>query len=433
MAFERIHEMIQGGSTFEAALEQVRNTTVFTTHTPVPAGHDAFPLGLVEGYLQRWWQDGDRRSFLQLGNYDNGAGPLLNMTVLALRTAREVNAVSQLHRQVTSEMWAPIWPGVPVSKRPVRTITNGVHVSTWIALSIATLFERYLGADWKDRDNDPALWERVAQIPDEELWDVRQSLRNYLLAFVRERARQRWMEEHVDPVRVVAAGTLLDPAAMTIGFARRFTAYKRPELIFHNPARLAAILDAPRRPVQLIFAGKAHPADDIGKHHLMRVYQHAVDPAFAGRIAFVDDYDLHVAHLLIQGCDVWLNNPRKPLEASGTSGMKASINGVVHLSISDGWWAEGYNGSNGWAIEREAVTEDYTTQDAADAEALYRLLEEQVVPAFYQRDQRGVPRQWVQIVKEAIRTVTPGFTARRMLKQYAEEMYVPLMRRMVAQ
>ena len=433
VAFERMQEMIQRGSSFEAALGQVRNTTVFTTHTPVPAGHDAFPLGLVEGYLQHWWQDGDRRSFLQLGNYDNGGGPLLNMTVLALRTAREVNAVSQLHGQVTNEMWAPIWPGVPLSERPVKTVTNGVHVPTWIALPIAKLFERYLGPDWNDRDNDPDLWERVAQIPDEELWDVRQSLRNYLLAFMRERARQRWMEEHVDPVRIVAAGTLLDPAAMTIGFARRFTAYKRPELIFHNPARLAAILDAPRRPVQLIFAGKAHPADDIGKHHLMRVYQHAVDPAFAGRVAFVDDYDLHVAHLLVQGCDVWLNNPRKPQEASGTSGMKASINGVVHLSISDGWWAEGYNGSNGWAIERGgAATEDYATQDAADAEALYRLLEEQVVPAFYQRDRQGVPRQWVQIVKEAIRTVTPGFTARRMLKQYAEGMYVPLIRRMVA-
>jgi starch phosphorylase len=430
VAFERIRELIEQGSTLDTALQEVRYTTVFTTHTPVPAGHDAFPLPLVEAYLEGWWH-ADARSFLDLGNYDNGTGPLLNMTVLALRTSGELNAVSQLHRQVTSDMWAPIWPEVPAAERPVKTVTNGVHVATWIAPAVVKLFERYLGADWQDRHDEEALWDAIADIPDEELWNVRQSLRNYLIAFTRERARQRWMEEHVDPVQVVAAGTLLDPSAMTIGFARRFTGYKRPELIFHDPQRLAAILDAPRRPVQIIFAGKAHPADDVGKHHLMRVYQHAVNPVFAGRVAFVDDYDLHVAHFLVQGCDVWLNNPRKPLEASGTSGMKASINGVVHLSVSDGWWAEAHNGRNGWTIEPDVATDDYTAQDAADAEALYRLLEQQVVPAFYERDERGTPTRWVKIVKEAIRTVTPGFSARRMLKQYAEGMYVPLMRREV--
>ena len=326
-------------------------------------------------------------------------------------------------------MWAPIWPGVAEKDRPVKSVTNGVHLGTWIAPVMADLFDRHLGPDWKENHDEPSFWDRIFQVPDEELWAARQSLRSYLLTFVRERARQRWMEEQVHPARVVAAGTLLDPAAVTIGFARRFTGYKRPELIFYNPERLVRILNAPKRPVQILFAGKAHPADEIGKHHLQGIYRRALDPVFGGRIAFVDDYDLHLAHFLVQGCDIWLNNPRKPLEASGTSGMKASINGVVHLSIGDGWWAEGYTGSNGWLIDRGAVTGDGASEDAADAEALYRLLEEQVVPTFYECDERGVPRRWVQIVKEAIRTVVPRFSARRMVKQYAEGMYAPVIRK----
>ena len=230
------------------------------------------------------------------------------------------------------------------------------------------------------------MWDGVLAIPDEELWAVRQALRRYLFAFIRERARQRWTVERVGAPRVVAAGTLLDPESLTIGFARRFTGYKRPELIFHDPDRLARILNAPERPVQVIFAGKSHPADDVGKHHLQRVYRRTLDPLFAGRVAFVDDYDLHVAHFLVQGCDVWLNNPRKPLEASGTSGMKAAINGVPHLSIGDGWWAEGFNGTNGWVVDGGVTGDNADEVDAADANALYRLLEEEVVPAFYDRD-----------------------------------------------
>ena len=431
VVLERMRELLEGGESFAAALEQVRETTVFTTHTPLPAGHDAFPLQVVENHLSDWWGDlhAHTRGFLDLGTYDNGSGPLFNMTALALRAAGATNAVSRLHRQVTSEMWAPIWPGVAEKDRPVKSVTNGVHLGTWIAPVMADLFDRHLGPDWKENHDEPSFWDRIFQVPDEELWAARQSLRSYLLTFVRERARQRWMEEQVHPARVVAAGTLLDPGAVTIGFARRFTGYKRPELIFYNPERLVRILNAPKRPVQILFAGKAHPADEIGKHHLQGIYRRALDPVFGGRIAFVDDYDLHLAHFLVQGCDIWLNNPRKPLEASGTSGMKASINGVVHLSIGDGWWAEGYTGSNGWLIDRGAVTGDGASEDAADAEALYRLLEEQVVPTFYECDERGVPRRWVQIVKEAIRTVVPRFSARRMVKQYAEGMYAPVIRK----
>jgi glycogen phosphorylase len=427
VVLQRIRDLIEHGDTFDSALEEVRRTTIFTTHTPVPAGHDAFPFSLVETHLANAWGTlgSYRDAFMALGHYDNGSGPQFNMTALALRTAGATNAVSQLHGEVTREMWGPIWPGVANDQRPVRAITNGIHVPTWLSAEMTRLFDDHLPAGWRDRHDDVAIWDAILQIPDEELWAARQALRTYLFAFIRERARSRWKEEHVSAARVVAAGTLLDPNALTIGFARRFTGYKRPELIFHNPDRLLGILNASRRPVQIVFAGKAHPADETGKHHLQQVYRRAPDPRFGGRIAFVDDYDLHVAHFLVQGCDVWMNNPRKPLEASGTSGMKASVNGVPHLSIGDGWWAEGYTGGNGWLIEGKAHTTDSDAVDAADAEALYQLLERDVVPTFYDRDPQGIPRRWLSFVRQAIYSVTPRFSARRMVKQYAEEMYGP--------
>jgi len=427
VVLQRIRDLIDQGSSFESALEEIRQTTMFTTHTPVPAGHDAFPFQLVEKHLASAWGTlgAHRDQFLALGAYDNGAGPQFNMTALAIRSAGSTNAVSQLHGEVTRAMFAPMWPDLPEAERPVAAITNGVHVPTWISAELSDLFTKYLGADWLERHDDPSLWEGVLTIPDKELWTVRQSLRRYLFTFVRERARQRWMVEHVGIPRVVAAGTLLEPDALTIGFARRFTGYKRPELVFHDPERLARILNGAGRPVQVIFAGKSHPADDIGKHHLQHVYRRALDPMFGGRIAFVDDYDLHVAHFLVQGCDVWLNNPRKPLEASGTSGMKAAINGVPHMSIGDGWWAEGFTGANGWVIDGGVAGDNYDAVDAADAGALYRLLEEEVVPAFYDRDAANVPHRWIDVVKQAIITVAPRFSARRMVKEYTERVYAP--------
>ncbi len=435
VVLQRIRDLIEHGATFDAALEEIRQTTMFTTHTPVPAGHDAFPFHLVEKHLAGLWGTlgANRDRFMALGAYDNGSGMQFNMTALAIRSAGSTNAVSQLHGEVTRAMFAPMWPDIPEPERPVSAVTNGVHVPTWIASDLANLFAKHLGADWLERHDDPALWDGIQSIPDEALWTCRQALRRYLFTFVRERARQRWMEDRVGIPRVVAAGTLLDPDALTLGFARRFTGYKRPELVFHDPERLARILNANGRPVQIIFAGKSHPADDIGKHHLQRVYKRALDPMFGGRVAFVDDYDLHVAHFLVQGCDVWLNNPRKPLEASGTSGMKAAINGVPHLSIGDGWWAEGFTGSNGWLIEGASSPDNADAQDAADADALYRLLEEQVVPAFYDRGRSNVPSRWLAVVKEAIRTVAPRFSARRMVKEYTDRMYAPALdRRAVA-
>ena len=430
VVLQRIRDLIEAGLSFDEALEEVRRTTVFTTHTPVPAGHDAFPFHMVEKHLAGCWGTlGEHRErFFALGEYDNGGGSLFNMTALALRSSGAINAVSRLHGEVTRAMWAPIWPGTPPEQVPVTSLTNGVHAATWVSPDMSALFDRYLGSDWLDHHDDPAFWDRVLEIPDEELWTVRTALRQYLLTFVRERARRLWTEDRVNATRVLAAGSLLDDHALTIGFARRFTGYKRPSLIFHNPDRLARILNAPGRPVQIIFAGKAHPADDVGKHHLQGVYRRALDPAFAGRVAFVEDYDLHVAHFLVQGCDLWLNNPRKPLEASGTSGMKACMNGVPQVSIGDGWWAEGYNGRNGWLIEGHAPEHDEAAADHADAEALYHLLETEIVPAFYDRDDRGIPRRWIAVVKEAIRSVTPMFSTRRMVKEYVERMYAPAMR-----
>jgi starch phosphorylase len=431
VVLQRIRDLIERGTTFEAAVEEIRASTVFTTHTPVPAGHDAFPFYIVEKHLAGCWGTlgPNRDQFLALGSYDNGAGPQFNMTALALRSAGAVNAVSKLHGEVTRKMWASIWPPIPEDDRPVSALTNGVHLPTWLSSEICDLFTKHLGSGWPDRHDDPAMWDAVLGIPDEELWAVRQALRRYLFTFVRERARNRWTVERVSTPRVVAAGTLLEPEALTIGFARRFAGYKRPELVFHDPERLARILNAAERPAQIVFAGKSHPADDIGKHHLQRVYKRALDPLFGGRVAFVDDYDLHVAHFLVQGCDVWLNNPRKPLEASGTSGMKAAINGVPHLSIGDGWWAEGFDGSNGWTIDGGVTDDDYDAVDAADAAALYRLLEEEVVPAFYERDASGIPHRWLATVKQSIRTVAPRFSARRMVKEYVGRMYAPALAR----
>ena len=433
VVLQRIRDLCESGWQYDAALEDVRRTTVFTTHTPVAAGHDAFPFHLVEAHLAGAWGDlGDyRERFLALGHHDAGGGAMFNMTALCLRATGAVNGVSRLHGEVTRQMWQGIWPDTPREQLPIASLTNGVHVPTWMSYEVAGLLEKYLGADWLEHHDDPAVCDRVLEIPDEELWEARQALRAFLFNFVRERARHRWTTEQVAASRIVAAGTMFDHNTLTIGFARRFTSYKRPELIFSDADRLASILTAPGRAVQILFAGKAHPADEVGKHHLQHIYKHALDPKFGGRIAFVDDYDLHVAHFLVQGCDVWMNNPRKPMEASGTSGMKAAINGTPHLSIGDGWWAEGFTGSNGWLIEGHADPHDHGAQDWADAQAMYALLEEQLVPTFYERDARGIPRRWLQIVKESMRTVMPLFSTRRMVKEYVREMYLPAVKQTV--
>jgi starch phosphorylase len=427
VALQRIRELVERGTSFDEALAAVRRSTVFTTHTPVPAGHDAFSFSMVERHLAGCWGElgAHRDRFLALGSHDSGHGAQFNMTALAMRTSEHINAVSALHGEVTRTMWRGIWPEHPADRLPVRFITNGVHLPTWMAARMVDLLTRHLGDGWMERTDEATFGTQLLGIPDAELWALRQQLRQDLFEYIRERIRARWARERVGPNRVVAAGAMLHPHVLTLGYARRFAAYKRPELIFHDPERLARIINDPDRPVQIVFAGKAHPADEPAKLHLQRVFHRCLDPTFGGRIAFVDDYDMHVAHYLVQGCDVWLNNPRKPLEASGTSGMKAAMNGVPHLSIGDGWWAEGYNGANGWLIESQTNPDDTAATDAADADALYTLLEREVVPAFYDRNQAGVPARWLSVVRESMRGSIPQFSTRRMVKQYVTEMYGP--------
>jgi starch phosphorylase len=431
VVLQRIRDGLASGQSWTDALGDVRATTAFTTHTPVPAGHDAFPIPLVQQHLASCWgsMNGHEHHFLELGTYDNGHGPQFNMTALAMRSAGSINAVSRVHGQVTRDMFAPLWPDMPPDDRPVGAITNGVHVPTWLAGTLGALLERHLSPAWREQYEDPAFWERVLEIPDDALWEARGALRAVLFQFIRERARQRWIDDHADPSRLVAGGAMLDPSALTIGFARRFTGYKRPDLLFRDLDRLTRLVNRAGRPVQFVFAGKAHPADEAGKHHLQTVVRHALDHRMGGRIAFVDDYDLHVAHVLVQGCDVWMNTPRKPNEASGTSGMKASMNGVLHLSIADGWWAEGYAPDRGWSIDAVPASSGQDDIDDADCLELYRILEEEVVPAFYERDARGLPRRWIAMVKQAIADVTPRFSARRMLKEYVERAYGPAFKR----
>jgi len=426
---ERIREKVAAGASFDDAAEAVRQTTVFTTHTPVPAGHDAFPSVLIEKYFSSYWPllGIDQARFWALGSHQESWGEAFNMTVLAFHLSKRRNAVSRLHGEVSRKMWHHLWPDLKVEDVPIRSITNGIHVSTWIAPEIKILYRKHIAPDWSERQDDPVLWQLVKDIPDKDLWEIRQKLKRKLLGFIRERARRSWIEDRVDPVQLIAAGTLLDPEILTIGYARRFAAYKRSTLIFQDLERLKGILQNQRRPIQIIFAGKAHPADDHGKHLLQTIYNFAKDPSIAGHIAFVENYDMHVAHFLVQGVDVWLNTPRAPLEASGTSGMKAALNGVPQLGILDGWWPEGYNGSNGWVFGKpaNAYQDQSEENDAFDAESLYQVLETQVAPLYYLRDTDGVPRGWVELLKETVQSIAPIFSMRRVLKEYTEKLYAP--------
>jgi len=427
MMLERIREEMVKGVSFNEAVSRVQSTTVFTTHTPVLAGHDVFSAQLVEKYFSGYWESLgiDRETFFQFGQQDGSGTQPFNMTALALRMANQRCAVSELHGKVTRRMWHGLWPEAPEGQVPISHITNGIHVPTWIAPELYYLLEKYLGKDWVKEHDDNSLWGRLLDIPDDELWAVHQLLKNKLVSTVRVRGRRRWAEGDLTPGDMPAIGTLLDPEVLTIAFARRFTEYKRPMLIFRDIERLKRIVNNEWHPVQIIFAGKSHPDDFPSKYLVQQVYNLALDHEFQGRIAFVENYDMHLARYLVHGVDVWLNTPRRLQEACGTSGMKASLNGVLNLSVRDGWWHEGYNGSNGWVIGSYLVAPKPEEEDELDAEALYRLLEEEIVPLYYARDRSGVPHGWVRMVKEAMRSIVPVFCTRRMLKEYTERMYKP--------
>jgi starch phosphorylase len=420
---ERIRDHREEGLDFQAAFDRVRAQTVFTTHTPVPAGHDVFPFHLMDKYFRSYWPDlGLRRdAFLNLGCHPQEPQQGFNMTVLAMKAASRRNAVSRRHAEVSRRMWQALWPDTPEAEIPIDAITNGVHVPTWVEPKIKQLFDRYLGATWRDIHEHPHTWELVEKIPDQELWQTHYWLKIKLIDAIRERCRLRWVSERASPSLLIAGGAMLDPAILTIGFARRFATYKRADLILSDLPRLRRLLNDRWRPIQIIFAGKAHPADDPAKRILQRIYNVCRDPEMGGRIAFVEDYGEQIAQYLLHGVDLWLNNPTPPMEACGTSGMKAALNGVPQLSILDGWWIEGYNGRNGWAFGDAAVAGD---RDGSDAEALYRLLETEIIPLYYDMSDEGLPTGWVRVMKEAIRSSAAQFSARRMVKEYARRYYL---------
>jgi len=424
---EYARSLVQTGKSFQEALEEVRATSVFTTHTPVPAGHDAFPFDLIERFFNGYWDalQLSRDEFLNLGREDQPWGAIFSMTVLGLRMAGHCNAVSQLHGEVTRRMWQFLWPSVPVEKVPIQAITNGVHTASWLAPEMKALYDKYLPPDWMERVDDPTVWQGVQAIPDEELWAVRCQLRCALINFVRERMRAHLQRLGAEKWQLDSIASLCNGEALTIGFARRFATYKRAYLLFQDLERLKRLLNQPGRPVQIIFAGKAHPADDPGKEMIRQVYRRAKEPGLAGHIVFLEDYDMNMARYLVQGADVWLNTPRRPNEASGTSGQKAAINGALNLSVSDGWWAEGYNGANGWVIGPSSDQLDPGAQDWQDSQTLYRLLEEQVIPMFYERDAANLPHRWLTMMRESIRSIAPTFSTARMLKEYIATMYMP--------
>ena len=426
MMLERIREYAVQGLSFVEALREVRARTIFTTHTPVPAGHDAFDVTAVAECMGPVWDQVrvNQDTLLGLGHYP-ALPNQFHMTATAIRCSSRVNGVSRQHGQLSRHLWRDFWPNRPWETVPIGHVTNGVHLRTWMAAQIMDLLDRHLAPNWLDHKDDPAIWDQVLTLGREDLWRVHLELKGILMDFIREDARHRFAGQHKEAAQVVGAGTLLDPKALTIGFARRFATYKRANLIFRDLERLRRLLTNPWRPVQIVFAGKAHPADDPGKEVLQSVYQFTRDPAFEGRVAFLEDYDMHLAHLLVQGADLWLNLPRPPLEASGTSGMKAALNGVPQLGTLDGWWKEGYDGLAGWAIQPTSESED---ADAVDAERFYRLLEEQVIPLYYHRDARGVPLGWVEKMRYSIRLAGARFTARRMMQEYVQEYYAPAFR-----
>ncbi len=430
LSLERCRELITTGMTFDEAREVVRANALFTTHTPVPAGNDTFSYELVDKYFGSYWsQLGlNREQFMEIAREDQGWGQTYGMTILALRLTGQHNGVSKLHGAVSRKMWQFLWPGLDAEEVSIGSVTNGVHSPSWIAPEMNELYVRYLG-DWGRYVDDQAFWDNTIHgLPDEELWKTHSIRKEALVAYARQRLKQQHLRLGEGSLQIEEFTSLLNPNALLIGFARRFATYKRATLIFRDMERLQRILSDPERPVQIIFAGKAHPADEPGKALIEQIYRLSRS-TLKGKIIVLENYDIDMARYLVSGTDVWLNNPIRPYEASGTSGQKAALNGQPNCSILDGWWAEGYNSKNGWAIGEEREYADQNVQADADSTSLYRLLEEEIIPAFFERGSSGVPHIWTGYMKEAIRTCAPQFSMRRMLKDYTTLYYVPEMQK----
>ena len=427
LSLERIRlHVTQGNLDFYSALQLVASANVFTTHTPVPAGNDAFPREMMVRYFDELATQ-LKISFDELFHFgQTTTDPVtsFSMTILALRTSRHANGVSKLHGEVSQSLWKDVWAKMPTHEVPITSITNGIHTKTWMAPEFSALYTKYLG-DWEEHLTEPDFWRGVMDIPDAELWETHQRLKLRLVNFVRDRVRARRERLNESPEAIRAVHSILDPEILTIGFARRFATYKRGALLFTDPERLQRLLNDSARPVQFIFAGKSHPRDEGGKALIREVYELTRQSGFHNRIVFVEDYDTYIARRLVQGVDLWLNNPLRPLEASGTSGMKLPPNGGLNLSVLDGWWRESYNGRNGWAIGSEIQEGAIDFQNEVDASSLYQLLENQIIPLYYAKPDGKLPLAWLQLMRESIRSVTPTFNTHRMVKEYAERLYLP--------
>jgi starch phosphorylase len=429
LTLELARELTERGASFKEAAEVVRERCVFTTHTPVAAGHDEFLPSLIEKcFGESYWRalKLTREEFLDLGRVNAGeTEELFGLTPLALRMCRSTNGVSKKHGEVSRELWNKMWPGKKIEEVPITSVTNGVHAPTWVAPLLGALFERYAGSDWTEVLRNPEEWSRVvASVSDEELWKVKRLLNRRLITFVRDRLYFARQQQGETPEFAAAARMLFDPDALTIGFARRVAAYKRWRLILSNPERLSRLIMDEKRPVQFVFAGKAHPQDQGAKMILQQMALWKHDPEVMRRAVFVQDYDQEIARHLVQAVDVWLNVPRRPLEASGTSGEKVGLNGGLNLSVLDGWWLEGYDGRNGWAVGDLTASESVEEMDERDADSLYQVLENEVVPTFYERDERGIPVRWLAMMKHAIETLAPAFNSDRMVREYARQIYI---------
>ncbi|HNX26267.1 MAG TPA: alpha-glucan family phosphorylase [Phycisphaerae bacterium] len=431
LTLERIRVIMQEKKiSFAEAREAVAASSIFTTHTPVPAGNDAFEPWLVEKYFSHYVSQLGMgvKDLLNMGRLEPFTDDTpLNMTILALRTSCFHNGVSLLHAEVSREMWKKTWPALPKHEVPIDGIVNGIHTHSWVSRDISSLFDRYLGPDWRVRPYDQSVWKRAYNIPDEEIWRTHERRRERLVAFARRHMIQMLSNRGAGKSEIEAASEILDPEALTIGFARRFATYKRANLLFSDIERLKHILKSSGRRVQIIFAGKAHPKDTPGKELIRQIIHIARDEFLQNSIVFLEDYDMNVARYLVEGVDVWLNTPRRPMEASGTSGMKAAANGALNLSIPDGWWAEGYSPQVGWSIGSGEMYEDEKYQDEVESRALYDLLEKEVIPLFYDRGKDNLPRQWIAMMKNSIGRLAPLFSTNRMVRQYADMYYKPAM------
>ncbi len=429
LSLERIAHLVRTrGMSQEAATEVVARTGVFTTHTPVPAGNECFEVGLLRPHLEALQKETGLtpEQVMAWGQADDGRnGHEVSMTILGLRMAHSSNGVSELHGGVARRMWQHLWPGRPADEVPIRHITNGVHTPSWISSDTMTLFNRYLGEEWRTHPSDRRFLANLAHVPDEEMWRIHELNRSRLVRRARELLEFQLRSRNAQRAEIAQAKSVLDHDVLTIGFARRFATYKRATLLLRDPERFEALLSDEERPVQFVLAGRAHPADDAGKEFIRRIVEFAHRPRMRRRVVFLENYDIAIARHLVQGCDVWLNTPRRPLEASGTSGMKAAVNGVLNVSVLDGWWCEGYASDCGWAIGAGEEYEDTDYQDMVESQALYNILENEVVPMFYDRETGDLPTRWVNMMKASIKMGLGFFTSHRMLEEYDIRFYTP--------